>query len=819
VRVCPACHRENPEDSDFCQYCGEYLRWDPTVATPAVRPPSGPGLGPAQVPPGMRPIPQSGGGRGPADSVSITLRSLTDDSDPREGVRVACEPGATATLVASVRNQSGIVDNYDLRVEGLPEGWWTITPPTAYLVPYGAPSGRYEQDAQVHLHPPKSAQAEARDWPIRVVAGSRANGTDAGSASARLTVQPYQNVETDLRPERATGRRPGKFAFAVRNLANAPIELEFSATDPEEKCKFAIKTRRGIAQPGRRTGTELMVKAPKHIWVGRPLDHPFTIHARSPGTEEIVISRQAVFRQQPWFAWWVPIVIAAALALGVAGYKLLQSPPTITVPNLTGKPASAVQALLEKLGLLLTNNPAATKIVAAKNEIGKIVSQNPDAGFKLSPGKAVAVVVGVAAKQVPVPDVCGKSLGDAQKALKAAQLSVGPVQPSAADPKAMTLANGCEVPAANQSAAQGAPVSLFLQSAGGNALPSVQNLPAAAAAQKLQAAGLKTVIIPVLAPSVPVGNVVTQKPGSGASLAKGSTVYIYTSALPRVAYDSGGSVYVSSFGANGPSGAPLRLTSSTAAIEPSWNADGTELAFVDRTTGSGTVEVVAADGKSPPQPVASGADYHRPVFAPLAGSSLLAFTRWDNGTQSALCFLDSSQPNATPSCTTPTTQLLDRPSWSPDGQFIAVLAENPGSTPTPAGVLLFQTSTPFSPVATSWGTPTPYMTHPNNPAAAPTFLAYSPLNAGRFTLAYAAGNSVFQTPNPPAADGTKLLDYQPGPPAFSWRTDGVLEVGGQDCSTTQPPAMVVVQSAGQQTPLGINGCDPSVEPLPLPPSG
>jgi hypothetical protein len=766
----------------------------------------------------MRPIPQSGGGRGPADSVSITLRSLTDDSDPREGVRVACEPGATATLVASVRNQSGIVDNYDLRVEGLPEGWWTITPPTAYLVPYGAPSGRYEQDAQVHLHPPKSAQAEARDWPIRVVAGSRANSTDAGSASARLTVQPYQNVETDLRPERATGRRRGKFAFAVRNLANAPIELEFSATDPEEKCKFAIKTRRGIAQPGRRTGTELMVKAPKHIWVGRPLDHPFTIHARSPGTDEIVISRQAVFRQRPWFAWWVPIVIVAALALGVAGYKLLQSPPTITVPNLTGQSASAVQKVLERIGLLLTNNPAATKIVAAKNEVGRIVSQNPGAGFKLSPGKAVAVVVGVAAQQLPVPNVCGMSLGDAQKALGAAKLSVGPVQPSASDPKAMTLANGCEVPAANQSVARGTPVSLFLQSGGANALPSVTNLPAAAAAAKLQAAGLKTITIPVLAPSVPVGNVVTQKPGSGAALAKGTTVYIYTSALPRVAYDSGGSVYVSAFGSSGPSGSPLRLTSSTAAIEPSWNADGTELAYVDRTTGTGTVEIVAADGKSPPQPVASGADYHRPVFAPLPGSSVLAFTRWDNGgTQSALCFLDASQPNAAPSCTSDTTQLLDRPAWSPDGQFVAVLAENPGTSPTPAGVIVFQTSTPFSPVATSWTASTPYLAHPNNPTAAPTFLAYSPLNAGQFTLAYAAGNSIFQTPNPPTAPGTKIFDYT-ALPAFSWRADGVLEVGGQDCSAT-PPAMVVVSGAGTSTPLGINGCDPSVEPLPLPPSG
>jgi beta-lactam-binding protein with PASTA domain len=819
VRVCPACHRENPEDSDFCQYCGEYLRWDPTVATPAVRPPSGPGPAPAQVPPGMRPIPQSGGGRGPADAVSITLRSLTDDSDPREGVRVACEPGATATLVASVRNQSGIVDNYDLRVEGLPEGWWTITPPTAYLVPYGAPSGRYEQDAQVHLHPPKSAQAEARDWPIRVVAGSRANGADAGSASARLTVQPYQNVETDLRPERATGRRKGKFAFAVRNLANAPIELEFAATDPEDKCKFAIKTRRGIARPGHRTGTELMVKAPKHIWVGRPLDHPFTIHARSPGTEEILISRQAVFRQRPWFAWWVPIAIVAALALGVAGYKLLQSPPTIAVPDLTGKSASAVQSLLEKLGLLLTNNPAATKIVAAKDEIGKIVSQNPGPGFKLSPGKAVAVVVGVGAKQVPVPNVCGKSLGDAQKALKGADLSVGPVQPSGADPKTMTLGQGCEVPAANQSVAQGSPVSLFLQSSGGNAAPSVQNLSAADAASKLQAAGLKTITIPVLATTVPVGNVVTQKPGQGASLAKGSTVYLYVSALPRVAYDSGGSVYVSSFGASGPSGSPLRLTSSTAAIEPSWNADGTELTYVDRTSGSGTVEIVAADGKSQPRPVATGADYHRPVFAPLAGSGVIAFTRWDGGTQSALCFLDTSQANATPSCTTPTSQLLDRPTWAPNGMSIAVLAETPGNPPTTAGVIRFTTTTPFSADATAWQADSaPYLAHPNNPTNDPTFLAYSPLNGTSFSLAYAQGNSIFLTGDPPTSPGSKVYDYSVAP-AFSWRIDGVLEVGGLDCSTQPPGIVVVAQSGGTSTPLGVNGCDPSVEPLPLPPSG
>ena len=325
-----------------------------------------------------------------------------------------------------MRNQSGIVDNYDLRVEGVPDGWWTITPATAYLVPYGAPSGRYEQDAQVHLHPPRAAQAEAREWQIRVVAGSRATSTDAGSASARLTVQAYQDVETDLRPERATGRRRGKFAFAVRNLANAPIELEFSATDPEGKCKFAIKQRRGTAQPGKRAGTELIVKAPKQIWVGRPLDHPFQIVARAPGSEETIISRQAVFRA----AALVRLVGAdrdrdrARARRG--GLQAAAEPADDHRPqSARGRPPREVQKLLEHFGLLLTNNPAATKIVAAKNEVGKIISQNPGPGFKLSPGKAVAVVVGVAAKQVPVPDVCGKPLAQSQAALKAAKLTVG----------------------------------------------------------------------------------------------------------------------------------------------------------------------------------------------------------------------------------------------------------------------------------------------------------------------------------------------------------------------------------------------------------
>ena len=233
---------------------------------------------------------------------------------------------------------------------------------------------------------------------------------------------------------------------------------------------------------------------------------------------------------------------------------------------------------------------------------------------------------------------------------------------------------------------------------------------------------------------------------------------------------------MSSFGAGGPSGSPLRLTSGTAAIEPSWNADGTELTYVDRTSGTGTVEIVAADGKSPPQAVASGADYHRPVFAPVPGSSVLAFTRWTGGTERALpprprasrrhaLMHDADDPN----CST-------APTWSPDGTSIAVLAENPGNPPTTAGVLVY--STYDSPSRRSprrlESRPGPTC-RPRHPTADPTFLAYSPLNAGT-SSSLRRGQLHLPHPGPRHDAGTKVFDYT-APPAFAWRTDGVLVRG------------------------------------------
>src|SRR5688500_4431961 len=183
ARACLKCGHENPDDVDFCEQCGEYVRWElsgvrqavpaPPPAAPAAPPaaqpqPSAPpetpvaAPPPAQAPPPPPPAPSPPPAVEPAaappaqvaspqaadgvayefapapepvpepapDAVVVTMRPPEDESATGGEVSGRVEACSTTTLVALVRNQSGSVDNYDFHVEGLPDGGWTISPST-----------------------------------------------------------------------------------------------------------------------------------------------------------------------------------------------------------------------------------------------------------------------------------------------------------------------------------------------------------------------------------------------------------------------------------------------------------------------------------------------------------------------------------------------------------------------------------------------------------------------------------------------------------------------------------------------------------------
>ncbi len=154
-----------------------------------------------------------------------------------------------------------------IAVSGLPEGWWTVAPATAYLVPYGS-SGTYEQEIQIHLHPARMPQAEARPWEIEVVARSRAYETQVAGAPATVQIEPYQDVAAKLTPDRASGRLKARFTLTVRNRANAPAEVALSAEDTDSELEFRFAQPTVTVQAGRGVEAPFTVFPPKQIWLG-----------------------------------------------------------------------------------------------------------------------------------------------------------------------------------------------------------------------------------------------------------------------------------------------------------------------------------------------------------------------------------------------------------------------------------------------------------------------------------------------------------------------------------------------------------------------
>src|SRR5262249_2997263 len=167
--------------------------------------------------------------------------------------------------------QSGIVDNYDLGIEGLPEDWYSIYPSTVYLVPFGS-GGTYEQEVEIHLHPPRGPEAEARVWDLSVVAISKAHGVEAAPAPLALHIAPYIETVTTLRPQRKKGRRKATFDVTVTNKANAPVLVALEGQDPDGELLFGFNRPPQEIPAGAAVKSSMRVRPPKQIWIGRAQD-------------------------------------------------------------------------------------------------------------------------------------------------------------------------------------------------------------------------------------------------------------------------------------------------------------------------------------------------------------------------------------------------------------------------------------------------------------------------------------------------------------------------------------------------------------------
>jgi hypothetical protein len=444
--ACPNCGLPDTDRQDFCPSCGEYLRWDEYDGTAR----------PAPAPP---PLPVSTNGSDPiVDSAAAPTEAVQSVLLVLDGGRptVTVAPGGRASLAGLLRNQSGVVDNYDVRVAGVPAAW-TTPPPTAYLLPFGS-GDEHEQRFEVVLAPPRAAEAEARSWPLAIEVVSRSRGAVVARAHATLEILPFHEVSMWARPQKRRSRRSGRFAVELESRGNAPATVAVSATDGGDAASASLDPPSIQLPPGGRATARLRVTPRRTIWWGRPEEHRVDVAAAVAGGESGASPppQTVTLRQLPWIPWWVPVALFALIALLIALLALRGE--QVVVPEVRGETVEVAQQRLVEAGL--EEAPRVQEVIVDdQGQIGRVLQQNPAPGDEIDSDDAVLLQAGVANQVVSVPDIRGATRDAAQRILAAAGLTLGAIEPGDAPGDAIV---DFQNPAAGDQARLGGPVNVIL---------------------------------------------------------------------------------------------------------------------------------------------------------------------------------------------------------------------------------------------------------------------------------------------------------------------------------------------------------------------
>ena len=207
-------------------------------------------------------------------------------------------------------------------------------------------------------------------------------------------------------------------------------------------------------------------------------------------------------------------------------------PQMVTVPNVEG----------------LTQDAATTAITAAKFTggtvtqqtsdtvaAGKVISQDPASGNSVAQGSLVNLVISSGPQMVTVPNVEGLTQDAATTAITAAKLTGGTVTQQSSN----TVATGNVIsqdPASGSSVTQGSPVNLVISSGPQMVtVPNVEGLVQDAATTAITAVKLTGgTVTQQSSNTVAAGNVISQDPASGSSVAQGSPVNLVISSGPQM---------------------------------------------------------------------------------------------------------------------------------------------------------------------------------------------------------------------------------------------------------------------------------------------
>jgi beta-lactam-binding protein with PASTA domain len=257
---------------------------------------------------------------------------------------------------------------------------------------------------------------------------------------------------------------------------------------------------------------------------------PASSPQRDPGRAETVViprgKRTGRRRRGRWLLGSVLAVLALAAAAWGAWTYLV--PHSVDVPRVTGLPIAAATARLNEADLTVS---IAAGEYSLQVPAGHVLRIQPVPGTTLRTGTRVTLTPSLGPPPVPVPDLVGKAIPDAQVLLRKAQLTLGKRTPRFSDRFAVGQIIGQSVPGGGK-APQGSAIDVTVSKG-----PVPQPLPKVVGKSEEQARSLLGAWVVKktgrYSDSVPRGQVMAQKPPPKTKLQPGQAVTIVVSLGPK----------------------------------------------------------------------------------------------------------------------------------------------------------------------------------------------------------------------------------------------------------------------------------------------
>jgi len=402
----------------FCDGCGRYLGWG-----------DGPAPETVQVP--VQPPQPSG----PHAAVDVRFKS--------DLIEVA--PGNAKSATFSVKNLGNQVEEFRLSVAG--PAWIVVDPVVMGVYPGDEVTGT------IQAAPPRKPSSVAGVTPFRLTATSSVHRPSVSSSAAgRVDIAPYYELAPELVPTSSNGRGLTHHHIELDNRGNVPLRIELSPTDVADGLRLGVPAVADVA-PGQVVEVPVSVYGTRR-WFGRPEPKTFSIVAEAP--KPLAANRLSGTRiVAPVFPRWVPAaaagLVVAAVAAAVLVPKLTSHNPP---PPPLGSSSAAAQSSLSSSASASATNSSATNSPSSSSSTSTTGS--------------------AAASLVPVPDVTGSALPDAEAAISSKNLKPQP-QASWVSPSAIAGNVVRTDPTAGATASPGSTVQVFAPTGTNTLMPVSQS--------------------------------------------------------------------------------------------------------------------------------------------------------------------------------------------------------------------------------------------------------------------------------------------------------------------------------------------------------